>query len=145
MRVTTRLATFIIAMNMTACIQKNKTNDMSSWVGRYELNTLTNEIMNGVNVGTNYEINVEEDSCLFTADGIQYAFSDKCFIRLEKDTLLGYFHYDTERFMHRHEWSVPLFKIFRKDTNYYIISSAILEDTTKTYLLKHTPESKKIQ
>nr|WP_295872883.1 DUF5991 domain-containing protein [uncultured Chitinophaga sp.] len=130
---------------MTGCAEQNKSSKASHWSGHYELNTLTDEIMNGINVGTNYEIYVKGDSCLFTADGIQYAFSDRCFVKPYKDTLLGYFCYDTEGFIHRHEWSVPLFKIFRKDTSYYIISSAILEDTTKTYLVKHTPESEKIQ
>ncbi|QJB35197.1 hypothetical protein HF329_29400 [Chitinophaga oryzae] len=132
-------------LSITGCISQTKANKTSFWNGRYELNTLTDEIMNGINVGTNYEINVKGDSCLFTGDGIQYAFSDKCFIRSNKDTLLGYFCYDTDGFIQYHERSVPLFKIFRKDTNYYIISSAILEDTTKTYLVKHTPESEKIQ
>ncbi len=147
MRTTSKLTMFILTLpfNIIGCVEPNKTNNESHWAGRYELNTLTDEIMNGMNVGTNYDLYVKGDSCLFTADGIQYAFSDRCFIKPDKDTLLGYFCYDTKGFIHRHEWSVPLFKLFRKDTNYYIISGAILEDTTKAYLVKHTPESEKIQ
>lgn len=101
--------------------------------------------MNGINVGTDYQINTTDDSCLFIGDGIQYAFEAKCALKTNNDTLLGYFCYDARGIEQYWSQEQPLFKIFRKDTNYYIISSAILEDTTKTYLLKHTPESKKIQ
>ncbi|MGN7820176.1 DUF5991 domain-containing protein [Chitinophaga sp. 22536] len=120
-------------------------NDISAWSGQYKLSTSTNEIMNGINVGTDYEINTKDDSCLFIGDGIQYAFEAKCALKTNNDTLLGYFCYDARGIEQYWSPEQPLFKIFRKDTNYYIISSAILEDTTKTYLLKHTPESKKIQ
>lgn len=120
-------------------------NDISTWSGQYSLSTSSNEIMNGINVGTDYEIQTSNDSCLFTGDGIQYAFNAQCALKTNKDTLLGYFCYDTRGIEQYWNPEVPLFKIFRKDTNYYIISGAILEDTTKTYLLKHSLESEKIQ
>ncbi|QJB41732.1 hypothetical protein HF324_29375 [Chitinophaga oryzae] len=123
----------------------SQVSDKEFWSGHYEWSVSTDEIMNGLEVGTIYEIDANKDSCLFKADGIQYAFNAQCALRTSKDTLLGYFCYDTRGIEQYWNPEVPLFKIFRKDTNYYIISSAILEDTTKTYLVKHTPESEKIQ
>lgn len=122
-----------------------KSKDLQPWQGRYELITSRDEYMNGLQVGTLYEIKTAKDSCLFKGDGIQYAFSAQCALKTSKDTLLGFFCYDTRGIEQYWNPEQPLFKLFRKDTNYYIISSAILEDTTKAYLVKHTPESEKIQ
>lgn len=142
---------FIQTLNLVLLGCSSQTSDSvqenitSNWPRKYNLSTSRNEIMNGMIVGTDYEINTTNDSCLFTGDGIQYAFDAKCAIKTNGDTLLGYFCYDVRGRERYWNAELPLFKIFRKDTNYYIISSAILEDTTKTYLLKHTPESEKIQ
>lgn len=130
---------------ISGCNHQTSAGGISAWPSHYSLSTSTDEIMNGINVGTDYEINISNDSCLFNADGIQYAFNAQCALRISKDTLLGYFCYDTRGIEQYWNPEVPLFKIFRKDTNYYIISSAILEDTTKTYLVKHTQESEKIR
>lgn len=135
----------VLKLILSGCKPQISSDGISAWPRQYSLSTSTDEIMNGINVGTDYEINISNDSCLFKGDGIQYAFNAQCALRTSKDTLLGYFCYDTRGIEQYWDPEVPLFKIFRKDTSYYIISSAILEDTTKTYLVKHTPESEKIQ
>ncbi|NML36955.1 hypothetical protein HHL17_07070 [Chitinophaga sp. G-6-1-13] len=134
-----------LKMFTQGCDSSSNEKDLQFWQGHYEVGASRNEYMNGLQVGTLYEINTTNDSCIFTGDGIQYAFDAKCALKTNKDTLLGYFCYDTRGMARYWNAELPLFKIFRKDTNYYIISSAILEDTTKTYLLKHSRESKKIQ
>lgn len=137
----------LFAQGCSNSSKENSSTDenLRPWQGHYEFSTSRDEYMNGLQVGTLYDIVTANDSCLFKADGIQYAFNAQCALRTSKDTLLGYFCYDTRGIEQYWDPEVPLFKIFRKDTNYYIISSAILEDTTKTYLVKHTPESEKIQ
>lgn len=127
------------------CDNSSNEKNLQPWQGHYETSASRNEYMNGLQVGTLYEITTTGDSSLFIGNGIQYSFEAKCALKTNNDTLLGYFCYDVEGMTRYWIPEQPLFKIFRKDTNYYIISSAILEDTTKTYLLKHTPESKKIQ
>ncbi|WP_374223487.1 DUF5991 domain-containing protein [Chitinophaga sp. HK235] len=124
---------------LTGCNSIAQSSNLSRWSGIYKFSVMTDEIRGGIEVGTDYKINITRDSCLFTANGIQYAFSDKCYIKANKDTLMGYFCYDTDGFVSYHECSVPLFKIFKKADQYYIISSAILEDTSKAYVLKRTP------
>ncbi|RBL92751.1 hypothetical protein DF182_09285 [Chitinophaga flava] len=108
------------------------------WQGHYELSTSRDEIMNDMQVGTFYELNINSDSCLFTANGIQYAFSNMCSLSEKNDTLTGYYAYDTRGFQLYKQINTPLFKIFKKADQYYIISSAILEDTSKSYVLKRT-------
>ncbi|MBC9930881.1 DUF5991 domain-containing protein [Chitinophaga qingshengii] len=139
------LALVILKLVTQGCSETSSGKVLQPWSGHYELSASRGETMNGLDVATLYEIDIANDSCLFTADGIQYTFHNKCTLRTNGDTLLGYYCYDLDGIDRHRDNNVPLFKIFKKDTSYYIVSSAILEDRTQTYLLKHTPESEKIQ
>lgn len=139
------IALIIVKMATQGCGGASIGEVIQPWSGHYEFSASRGEIMNGLEVATLYEIDVAHDSCLFTADGIQYTFHNKCALQVNGDTLWGYYCYDLDGIDRHRDTNVPLFKIFKKDTSYYIVSSAILEDRKHTYLLKHTPESEKIQ
>ncbi|NSL88636.1 hypothetical protein ECE50_017475 [Chitinophaga sp. Mgbs1] len=119
------LLVFLIACNTKQSISSSKEKLTHLWDNHYTLHTESGETMNNINVIYDYELVVSNDSATFLLDGIQAAFKDKCYISETKDTLTGYFAYDIDGYETSHNQISPLFKVFKSDNHYYIISEII--------------------
>ncbi|CAL1516479.1 DUF5991 domain-containing protein [Chitinophaga sp. MM2321] len=113
----------------------------SIWNGEYYFSMKTEERMNNLNVGIVYTLLVENDSCTYSANGIQYAFTDRCSLTEINDTLVGNYSYSIDRDVDYHADIKPLFKIFKKGEQYFIRSAVLFSPLdTQTIQLKYNRE-----
>ncbi|WP_160711372.1 DUF5991 domain-containing protein [Chitinophaga solisilvae] len=135
---------FIITLfiSITACKSQTSNSKVSNrfrhnWDNTYTLHTESGETLNGFDVFYDYTLIIHTDSATFSLIGIQAGFRDKCFLSEKDDTLLGNFAYDLDGYETSHDQFHPLFKIFKKDNAYYIISPIIAPmDSNKIWHLK---------